>query len=131
MKKILFFWLSLGTLTLGAQTVVIPDAVLKNKLVSTSCADFNDDGIYDGDVDTNNDGEIQVSEAQVVLRLKLNNTSLPSPNAFTDATGLNAFTVCRELNVAFNQITLFDAVMPALEILKINNNALNTLTLNG
>ena len=131
MKKILFFWLSLGTLTLGAQTVVITDAVLKNKLVSTSCADFNDDGIYDGDVDTNNDGEIQVSEAQVVLRLKLNNTSLPSPNAFTDATGLNAFTACRELNVAFNQITQFDAVMPALEILKINNNALNTLTLNG
>lgn len=131
MKKILFFWLSLGTLTLGAQTVVIPDAVLKNKLVSTSCADFNDDGIYDGDVDTNNDGEIQVSEAQVVLRLRLNNTSLPSPNAFTDVTGLNAFTACRELNVAFNQITQFDAVMPALEILKINNNALNTLTLNG
>lgn len=131
MKKILFFWLSMGTLTLGAQTVVIPDAVLKNKLVSTSCADFNDDGIYDGDVDANDDGEIQVSEAQVVLRLKLNNTSLPSPNAFADATGLNAFTACRELNVAFNQLTQFDAVMPALEILKINNNALNSLTLNG
>lgn len=131
MKKILFFWLSIGTLTLGAQTVVIPDAVLKNKLVSTSCADFNGDGIYDGDVDANNDGEIQVSEAQVVLRLKLNNTSLPNPNAFTDATGLNVFTACRELNVAFNQLTNFDAVMPALEILKINNNALNSLTLNG
>lgn len=131
MKRFLFFWLSMGTVTLGAQTVVIPDAVLKNKLVNTSCADFNDDGIYDGDVDTNNDGEIQLSEAQVVLRLKLNNTSLPNPNAFTNATGLNAFTACRELNVAFNQLTQFNIAMPSLEILKVNNNALNSLTLNG
>ncbi|NQY29214.1 MAG: hypothetical protein HRT69_07065, partial [Flavobacteriaceae bacterium] len=51
--------------------VNIPDANFKNALINDTVADFDGDGTYDGDVDTNNDGEIQVSEAEAVMSLKI------------------------------------------------------------
>ena len=43
------------------QHVYIPDPNFKLSLLNDAIADFDDDGIYDGDVDTNNDGEITIS----------------------------------------------------------------------
>ena len=53
----------------NAQIVDIPDANFKNALVNTICADVNGDGQVNSDVDTNDDGEIQVSEAEAVHTL--------------------------------------------------------------
>ena len=65
--------LCLSAATLHAQNVVIPDANFKYALLHTTCSDTNGDGILDGDVDTNNDGEIQVSEAAAVTYLSVKN----------------------------------------------------------
>jgi len=49
-----------------AQIVNIPDANFKNALVTENVVDIDGDGIGDIPVDTNNDGEIQESEAEIV-----------------------------------------------------------------
>lgn len=131
MKKILLFWVVLGGLSLSAQNVVIPDIQLKNKLVATVCADFNNDGIYDGDADTNDDGEIQLAEAAAVFRLKLNNATLPNTTSIIDLTGIQAFANCKELQLVNNTLSIFDAALPNLEILKVSQNSLQSIDLNG
>lgn len=54
-----------------SDVVDIPDDGFKNALTSTICADVNGDGNQDSDVDTNNDFEIQISEAQAVFELSI------------------------------------------------------------
>jgi hypothetical protein len=72
MKKFYFLLIALCFFSvLKAQIVNIPDANLKYLLVNSVCADFNDDGVLDGDVDVDNDGEIQTSEALNVLQLSV------------------------------------------------------------
>jgi hypothetical protein len=71
--------------SLHSQTVTIPDATFKSILTSTNCVDTNGDSFYDSDVDTNNDGEIQVSEALEVVSLYANDNI----NSFE---GLESFT---------------------------------------
>ncbi|MFK7782353.1 MAG: hypothetical protein AB8B90_08360, partial [Psychroserpens sp.] len=54
-----------------AQIVTIPDVNFKHILTTDNCVDLDDDGVGDADADTNNDGEIQESEAQAVEHLIL------------------------------------------------------------
>ena len=58
-----------------SQIVDIPDANFKSLLINTVCADFNGNGFPEEDVDTNDDGEIQVSEAQAVKGLSFDDVS--------------------------------------------------------
>jgi hypothetical protein len=111
--------------------VNIPDANFKAKLIGTNCVDFNDDGNFDGDADTNNDGQIQFSEALAVKRLQVNNTALPSPNAISDLTGIEAFTNLVDLNCMLNTLGNFTYTIPSLHTLTVGNNSLNTLDLLG
>lgn len=106
-----------------AQIVNIPDPNFKNALINTNCIDTNGDGIFDSDADTNNDGEIQLSEAEAVLRLKVDNqliNSLEGIESFTYLvylncdgnflTNLNLTTAPNliELNISGNHLTSFD-----------------------
>ena len=76
----------------NAQIVTIPDANFKNKLVNTLCIDTNSDGYGDADVDTNNDGEIQNSEAEAVLNLNVSFPNFtPTSDQISDLTGINSF----------------------------------------
>ena len=56
----------------NAQIINFPDPNFKSRLVNSFCADFDGDGSPDGDADTNDDGEIQISEAESVLGLYVN-----------------------------------------------------------
>lgn len=77
MKQYYILLVALVTLSFSqAQIVNIPDANFKNALINTICADTNGDGSSDSDVDFNNDGEIQVSEAEAVIRLFNSDTSI-------------------------------------------------------
>ena len=68
MKKIVFILILIAIgLSANSQIVDIPDTDLKNYLIGFNCVDSDDDGVYDTDVDTNNDGEVQVSEAEACL----------------------------------------------------------------
>lgn len=72
MKKILFFTtiVLLGT-TVFAQNIDFTDANLKSYLITQNCVDTNNDGIADSDADTNDDNEIQLSEALAITNLSL------------------------------------------------------------
>lgn len=54
-----------------AQIVHIPDPTFKYGLLNYGIADLNGDGNHDSIVDTNGDGEIQVSEAEAVFGLQV------------------------------------------------------------
>jgi len=87
MKKInLFLLLTLFSLGSNAQIVNIPDPVFKNYLVSALCTSFSAITFAPSDdVDTNNDGEIQVSEALAVTVLHISGVDN------IDLTGIAAF----------------------------------------
>ncbi|GGG47434.1 hypothetical protein GCM10010976_18570 [Bizionia arctica] len=72
-----------------SQIVNIPDINFKNALVNDNVVDTDDNGTWDSDADLNNDGEIQVSEAESVISLNVdykNITSLEGIANFTNLT---------------------------------------------
>ncbi len=54
-----------------AQNVPFSDINLKNYLLQKNCIDTDGDGMYDATADLNNDNEIQISEAESILELKI------------------------------------------------------------
>jgi type IX secretion system substrate protein len=121
--------LILVSLAGNAQLVGIPDPAFKNALVNTLCIDTNEppDGTGDVDVDTNNDGEIQVSEAQAVTTAMLvGNKSIASLE------GIKAFTNLKRLHCGQNQLTTFD-VSDMSNLVSINcfANQITTINIDG
>src|SRR5690606_13625379 len=109
MKKlyILLFLLICGFA--NAQIVNIPDANFKNALINTDCVDNDGDGSYEDDVDTNNDGEIQVSEAAAVLGLNVsNNYSTPDIEKINSLEGIQNFINLQVLECYNNLLTTID-----------------------
>lgn len=103
MKKLVVIFLLLLTITVSkAQIINIPDANFKNALVNTTCADFNGDLSPDDDVDTNNDGEIQLSEAEAVIGLVVTQQNIGSIE------GISNFINVEYLNVWDNNLTILD-----------------------
>jgi hypothetical protein len=88
MNQIYFILTFFIGVTLQAQIVNIPAANFKDALVNQLVVDTNGD--YEGDavVDTNNDGEIQVSEAEVVLALLVDGRSIVSMEGIQSFLGL-------------------------------------------
>ena len=115
MKKLYFlFFFTIGLLA-KAQIVNIPDANFKARLVgangglyaSTQAPVYNtinenwEISTFDI-IDTNGDGEIQVSEAQAIKYLSV--TSSPGNNNITDLTGIESFTNLIYLSSTYNEI---------------------------
>ncbi|RMA64159.1 T9SS type A sorting domain-containing protein [Ulvibacter antarcticus] len=127
-----------------AQIVTIPDANFKYALVNYTCAAFDANLNFDGDVDTNNDGEIQLSEAEAVYALSVGNNGIQSLE------GIAAFSNLHTLLCGDNPLTALDltqnqslvwvnswdcqltSVISAnqnLEFLSVSNNQLNTINI--
>lgn len=103
MKQYYILLITLITFTFSnAQIVNIPDANFKNALVNDNVADFDGDGTYDGDVDTNDDGEVQISEAEAVLSLDVEFKSIASMD------GIQDFVNLEKLHCVVNNITTMD-----------------------
>ena len=117
MKKKYLLILFFITAFTQAQIVNIPDAEFKNALVNTNCVDTNGDGIGDSDADLNDDGEIQVSEAEAVLWLDVNDKDIASLE------GIERFTSLEYLNCSWNDLTTLDVTQnPSLQDLNCSNN---------
>ncbi|MEP0266289.1 T9SS type A sorting domain-containing protein [Dokdonia sp.] len=102
------------------QIIDIPDVNLKNALINTPCAEFTNG--TSGDVDTNDDGEIQVSEAEAVLFLYVNDKGI------SNFTGISYFTNLERLDCNDNQLTTIDlSNNPNLRKLYCKDNQLTTL----
>jgi len=106
MKKI-FYLLLLITGFVNAQIVNIPDANFKTKLLSATTTNNVAYSISSGlsvKIDTNDDGEIQVSEALVIGTLDLNNSSISS------LSGIGAFLNLTNLSFRNNMVTNIDFI---------------------
>ena len=132
---LLFILLTFFTLSAKAQVVNIPDANFKNALLN-----------HNPVINTNNDGEIQVSEATAFT-----GTMNVSNKNITNMTGVEAFANMVTLNCQVNQITILPTTglisiqylyaslnkltsisitnLPALKSLLLNSNLLTSVTL--
>ncbi|HNW99584.1 MAG TPA: hypothetical protein PKK00_14350 [Bacteroidales bacterium] len=103
--------LSFIALTTNAQIVNIPDANFKAALIAPP-----------NNVDINHDSEIQLSEAQVITWLRLNNKSI------SDLTGIETFTALYQLECDSNQLTSLNVTQnTALFDLECDYNQLTSL----
>ncbi|PDS22996.1 DUF7619 domain-containing protein [Flavobacterium branchiophilum] len=129
MKKLFFLLTALTSfLSLEAQIVTIPNANFKAKLLSANSTNTiakNLTGSY-FKIDSNNDNEIQVSEATQVSYLSVPNASI------TDLTGISSFTGLTQLYVDKNQLTSLDATaLTNLVTLSCYQNQINNLNVSA
>lgn len=107
-----------------SQNINIPDANFKNVLINSDCASFIDGVFPDGDVDLNNDGEIQVSEAEAVLSIRLNSRSIAS------MVGIESFVNVEQLYCDNNDISSLDvSKLTKLRVLNFERNNLTSINL--
>lgn len=140
MKAKLLFTLFLFTAYCSAQIVNIPDVNFKSKLLAANSTNFyattnpaiysafynNWSGLGSHAVDTNGDGEIQVSEAQAIKCLDLKNSNI------SDLTGISSFTNLESLRINGNILTALDVSQnTALLNLRCEFNNLTTINLSN
>jgi uncharacterized repeat protein (TIGR01451 family) len=121
-----FLILFLSTFFVQAQVINIPDANFKNALVNTLCVNlngnFDSQGLGTADADTNDNGEIELSEALAVEKLTLTGQSISS------LSGIENFTNLKVLSFDDNMISSVDvSTMTTLRILMCPNNQLASL----
>ncbi|MEY2703807.1 MAG: hypothetical protein RLY43_2446 [Bacteroidota bacterium] len=125
MKKYIFL-LILTTSFVNAQIITFSDTNFKNALVNTNCVDNDNNSIGEADVDTNNDNEIQLTEAQNVSRLLVLNQNINSLN------GIENFTNLIKLNCSGNNLTTLTLHNNnTLTSLFCNSNQITSLTLSN
>ncbi|GAB5565011.1 MAG: hypothetical protein Wins2KO_20740 [Winogradskyella sp.] len=131
-----------------AQIVDIPDANFKNALLNTNCVDTDGFGGFDADADINNDGEIQVSEAEAVLRLNLSNQNIQSlqgilaftnletlyfnDNSVNESLDFTSLTNLVEIEAVSNQIPSMNVSnLTNLEYLQLEANIITSIDFSG
>lgn len=138
MKKLLLI-LFLFTGIVNAQIVNIPDANFKAKLLSattsnTIASNVNPNstatwGIY-SKVDTNNDGEIQYSEAANIVYLNISGSSSANNGGITNLQGIEAFINLQNFNCKYNAIPTFDlGVCNSVKYFYCSYNSMSNLSL--
>ncbi|WP_420574243.1 DUF7619 domain-containing protein [Kordia sp.] len=111
---------------MSAQIVNIPDANFKNALLNDNVVDTNANGHPDADADTNNDGEIQVTEAEAIIGLYVSSKNISS------LVGIEAFINLEKLAVGFNSLNSLDlSSNTVLEVLSCNYNQLTSLNISS
>lgn len=127
-KRYALLLFTIAAFTVNGQTINFPDVHLKAKLLSASpnatiAQDANFNYVA---IDTNNDQEIQVSEAQAIKYLSVDNASI------TDLTGITNFSNLEGLFFSDNQVTSIDlSGMPNLRRIACNFNELTNLNVSG
>lgn len=128
MKKILSLLIILCTGIIHSQIVDIPDPAFKAKLLATTEANHTAWAVAGGyvSVDSNADGEIQVSEAQAIGGLFFENSEI------SDLTGVEAFTNLTQLHVYQNDLAAIPlGTLTNLIVLACQQNHITELDLTG
>ncbi len=109
MKKLYFLCFLLVTAYIDAQIINFPDAAFKAKLLLASPSNniariyvwppVNNQNYINVAIDTNGNGEIEVSEAAAIDLLNVSNSNISS------MVGIEYFTHLESLNCSFNQLT--------------------------
>ncbi|MEY8849995.1 T9SS type A sorting domain-containing protein [Psychroserpens sp. XS_ASV72] len=112
---------------LNAQIIDIPDPNFKNALVNTNCVDADGNGSFESDADTNDDGEITLTEALAISHLRIRQNSIVSLN------GIENFTNLVHLDCSWNELTTLDisALATNLEEFYCSGNLLTPFNFNA
>ena len=148
MKNSYFIIISLCICAIAnAQTINFPDANFKAKLLSTNIGINDAIDLYGNSIkiDSNNNGEIEVSEAMMVLEINVINTNIGSligissfsnvhrlwcDNNYLQELSLVGLSQISDLGFSNNQLTNIDlSELNLLRSLYCNNNQLSTPTL--
>ncbi len=127
MKKIYSVICLIMLAVFQAQIVNIPDPVFKAKLLAAN----NTNGFALNSagnsirIDTNYDGNIQLSEAQSVATLYMSN------NSIVDMTGINSFTNLKTLGISYNKYTNLTLNLPQLESLNTWSDYLTSIDISS
>ncbi|MGK0379491.1 T9SS type A sorting domain-containing protein [Patiriisocius sp. Uisw_017] len=114
-KTYIFFVLFFSAMYVNAQIVDIPDPNFKNALLSMN-----------PDIDANNDGEIQVAEAQETTTISVNAAFID------DLTGIEAFVNITYLDCTSNNLTFIDVSNnTALEVFLCYENELTSIDISN
>jgi len=129
MKKLYFSVIAIFLFTaVNAQIINIPDANFKARLLAANIDNYIATNFANVriKIDTNNDGEIQISEALQVKSLDLQLCSI------SNLIGIESFINLKGLNCLENQLTSLDVSnLIGLENLVCNRNILTSLNING
>ena len=132
MKKLYFFVLALCSFNITAQTVNILDINFKNKLIKAGPVNSiakNSSGNFIK-VDSNNDGIIQNSEAELIVELYLDNYNSASSDKISNLEGIQFFTNLKILSCGDNLIESLDlSNVINLESLNLYKNKLKFLNI--
>jgi len=157
MKKLYFSLLTLFFFFVAnAQIVNIPDANFKAKLLSASSSnqvastqtpDYNGNVTSYNTIDTNSDGEIQVSEVSLIKYLNVSNTSISNLEGILSLTNLQVLYCTGNQLTSLNlsgltnlyYLICFDNQLPSLnvsgltnlQVLNCGNNQLPSLNVSG
>jgi Leucine-rich repeat (LRR) protein len=113
MRSILIFVFAALSIKIHAQVVRIPDPKFKQRVIALG-------------YDKNDDNQIQVSEAQAVTSLYLNDLDI------VNMEGINGFTNLEELGVYNNKLTALDvSKLKKLKFLYAFNNRIKDLNITG
>ncbi|WP_445452422.1 T9SS type A sorting domain-containing protein [Flavobacterium sp. 25HG05S-40] len=133
-SNFLFSSLVFFTVSLQAQIVNIPDANFKARLLmaSSSSGIAINSSNNPFKIDSNNNGEIEVSEALLVYKLNLNSYNFSQTSYISDLTGLAAFQNLRVLNCSKNNLTQINLLpLTFLEELGASYNAITSLDISN
>ena len=123
MKNISLLLLLFITGIVNAQSVIIPDANFKAKLLASDIGNFIAYGSTGYiKIDADNDGEIGIDEALAVTKLRISNASI------NDLTGIEEFTNLTYLDCNSNQLNALNiSVLTGLTYLKCSYNAITSI----
>jgi len=126
MKKLLFLLLMGASVIASAQTITFADTNFRNALMNTYCVQLDEEGMYIDDVDSNNDGIIELSEVLAVRRLSIPAAGIQSMS------GIEYFTNLKKLECSYNEIQSLDlTALTSLEYLDCTENYITVLNMTG
>ena len=122
MKKIVLFLFFITTIA-HSQIVNIPDANFKAKLLSANSTNniAQISGLGYTNIDTNFDGEIQLSEAALITALNVSSTP-GAIDKILDFTGINSFVKLQSFSSSFNNATINIDGLTSLHTFNFSNN---------
>lgn len=104
MKKIYYLLFFAFSFAANAQVINFTDVNFKNYLINNNCVDNDFDSIFENDVDANNDGEIDVSEALSVVNLQIGSQFMID-ESITDISEISYFTNLKKISTSIQSIS--------------------------
>ena len=134
MKKTALLFLIFIFAKSHAQVITFTDANFKTRLLSANSINQIALDLYGNPtvIDTNNNGEIEVSEAEGISYLDISSNNYPANQKITYLNQISYFVNLTNLNCAYNTITSLNiASLTSIDTFNCSNNAITSLNIQG